>query len=84
MTLYFVSYEELACMYNCLVARLQFCLLIINSLLLDLLKVITCTHKNGQSTEISAPQWHPYTPWWTVMNLQGQQNAACKSRPGHL
>ena len=21
---------------------------------------------------------------WTVMNLQGQQNAACESRPGYL
>ena len=26
----------------------------------------------------------PYTPQWTVMNLHGQINATCKSRPGHF
>ena len=25
----------------------------------------------------------PYTPQWTVINLYGQINAACESRPGH-
>ena len=53
-----------------------------------------CSYMSGQDGRweqpdttcslISAPQWHhAYTPQCTVMNLQGQINAACESRPGH-
>ena len=56
-------------------------------------------HKNSRSVHVRTRRslgavWHhmqpyycapvaPYTPQWTIINLHGQINAACKSRPSH-
>ena len=49
----------------------------------------TCQDKTVVGNSLTPPvallvrPMAPYTPQWTVMNLHGQINVACESRPGH-
>ena len=46
--------------------------------------VFSETQKQPQWTSHAALLVHPSGTIWTVMNLQGQKNVACESRPGYL